>query len=50
MSEAALLRALADKLDQLDVVTAYPAEVMEPGTVTVHVNGGASADWSSSHH
>ena len=35
MSESALLRALADKLDHLEMVTAYPAEVSEPGTVTV---------------
>jgi hypothetical protein len=35
MSEAALLRALADKLDHMDAVTAYPAEITEPGVVTV---------------
>ena len=35
MSEAALLRALADKLDQMETVTAYPAEVTDPGVVTV---------------
>ena len=36
MSEAALLRALADKLDHLELVTAYPTDVAEPGTVTVN--------------
>ncbi len=35
MSEAALLRALADKLDDLEAVTTYPAEVTDPGPVTV---------------
>lgn len=40
MHEAALLRTLADKLDHLDAVTAYPAEVSEPGTVTVNWTEG----------
>ena len=35
MSEAALLRALADKLDSLDQITTFPAEVTDPGPVTV---------------
>lgn len=35
MSEAALLRALADKLDDLETVTAFPAEITDPGEVTV---------------
>jgi hypothetical protein len=35
MSEAALLRILADKLDDLETITAFPAEVTEPGPVTV---------------
>ena len=35
MSEAALLRALADKLDGLEAVTAFPAEVTDPGPVTI---------------
>jgi hypothetical protein len=42
MSEAALLRALADKLDDLEAVTAFPAEVSDPGSVTV--TWTASAD------
>ena len=41
MSEAALLRTLADKLDHLETVTAYPAEIVEPGTVTVSWTEGA---------
>ena len=35
MSEAALLRALADKLDDMAAVTAYPAEITDPGRITV---------------
>jgi hypothetical protein len=35
MSEAALLRILADKLDDLETITTYPASVTEPGAVTV---------------
>lgn len=35
MSEAALLRALADKLDHLEAVSVYPTEVTDPGPVTV---------------
>ncbi len=41
MSEAALLRALADKLDHLEAVTAFPADVAEPGEVTVQWTEGA---------
>ncbi len=35
MTEAALLRALADKLDEMEAVTTYPADVTDPGQVTV---------------
>ena len=35
MSEAALLRALANKLDDMESVTAFPADVTDPGQVTV---------------
>ncbi len=35
MSEAALLRALADKLDDLETISSFPADVTEPGPVTV---------------
>ena len=35
MTEAALLRALADKLDDLDVISAFPSDVTNPGPVTV---------------
>ncbi len=35
MSEASLLRALADSLDELDALKLFPAEVTDPGTVTV---------------
>ena len=41
MSEAALLRDLADKLDHLEAVTAFPAEIAEPGTITVAWTEGA---------
>ncbi len=42
MSEAALLRDLADKLDHLEVVTTFPPDVSDPGPVTV--NWTAHAD------
>ena len=35
MSEASLLRALADSLDELDALKLFPADVTDPGTVTV---------------
>ena len=35
MNEAALLRALADNIDELDALKEFPADVTEPGTVTV---------------
>ena len=35
MNEAALLRALADSIDDLDALKLFPADVTEPGTVTV---------------
>ncbi len=35
MSEAALLRVLADRLDELDSLTLFPAEITDPGPVTV---------------
>src|SRR5260370_36085957 len=35
MSEAALLRVLADRLDELESLKLFPAEVTDPGTVTV---------------
>ncbi len=41
MSEAALLRTLADKLDHLETVTAFPAEISEPGEITVAWTAGA---------
>ncbi len=41
MSEAALLRTLADKLDELETVTAYPLDITEPGEITVSWTEGA---------
>lgn len=41
MSEAALLRALADKLDQLEAVAAYPTDATDPGQLTVTWTEGA---------
>ena len=35
MSEASLLRALADQLDELESLKLFPADVIDPGTVTV---------------
>ena len=35
MTEASLLRALADSLDELEALKLFPAEVTDPGTVTV---------------
>ena len=42
MSEAALLRTLADKLDNLDSIATFPADITDPGAVTV--SWTASAD------
>ena len=41
MSEAALLRTLANKLDELETVTAYPAEITDPGAVSIAWTEGA---------
>ena len=41
MNEAALLRALADNIDELDTLKQFPADVTDPGTVTV--------EWTASH-
>jgi hypothetical protein len=35
LNEAQMLRALADTLDHLEAVTLFPAEVVDPGTVSV---------------
>ena len=35
MNEAALLRALADSIDELEGLKQFPADVTDPGTVTV---------------
>lgn len=35
MSEAALLRVLADKLDELETLKHFPEDVTDPGIVTV---------------
>lgn len=35
MSEAALLRVLADKIDELDTLKQFPEDVTDPGIVTV---------------
>lgn len=40
MSEAALLRALADSLDELESLKLFPSEVIDPGTVTVAWTAG----------
>lgn len=41
MSEAALLRALADSLDELESLKLFPADVTDPGTVTVEWTAGS---------
>lgn len=41
MSEAALLRTLANKLDELETVTAYPADITDPGEVSIAWSNGA---------
>lgn len=35
MSEAALLRVLADRLDEFDALKLFPADITDPGSVTV---------------
>ena len=40
MSEASLLRALADSLDELEALKLFPADVTDPGTVTVEWTAG----------
>ncbi len=40
MSEAALLRALADSLDELEALKLFPADMTDPGTVTVEWTAG----------
>lgn len=41
MSEASLLRALADRLDELESLKLFPADVTDPGTVTVEWTAGS---------
>ena len=41
MSEAALLRALEDSLDELESLKLFPADVTDPGTVTVEWTAGS---------
>lgn len=41
MSEAALLRTLADKLDALESVKSFPQDITEPGEVEVSWSEGA---------
>lgn len=41
MSEAVLLRTLADKLDDLEMVAAFPPTITDPGEVTVAWTEGA---------
>lgn len=40
MKEAKALRVLADKLDELDALKAFPADIAEPGEVTVNWTEG----------
>ena len=40
MNEAKALRALADKLDELDELKQFPADIAEPGEVTVQWTEG----------
>ncbi len=40
MSEAALLRVLADRLDELDSLKQFPVDVTDPGIVTVGWTAG----------
>lgn len=41
MSEAALLRVLADRLDELEGLTHFPDDITTPGMVTVDWTAGA---------
>ncbi len=40
MSEAVLLRVLADRLEEFDALKLFPADITEPGTVTVEWASG----------
>ena len=44
MNEAKALRVLADKLDELESLKAFPAEISEPGQVTVTWTEGQDHD------
>ena len=44
MNEAKALRALADKLDELESLKAFPATITEPGEVTVNWTEGKDHD------
>ncbi len=44
MSEAALLRTLADSLDELEALKLFPADIVDPGTVTVEWTAGNDHD------
>lgn len=41
MSEAKLLRALADKIDDLESVTLFPGDISDPGEITVAWTAGS---------
>ena len=41
MSEAALLRVLADRLEELESLTLFPDDVTNPGSVTVEWTAGS---------
>ncbi len=41
MSEAALLRVLADNLDEMEALKLFPTDVTDPGTVTVEWTAGS---------
>ena len=41
MSEAALLRVLADRLEELESLTLFPDDVTNPGVVTVQWTAGS---------
>jgi hypothetical protein len=40
LNEAQLLRALADSLDELETVTQFPADVTDPGTLSLAWTAG----------
>jgi hypothetical protein len=44
MNEAKALRALADKLDELESLKAFPADITEPGEVQVSWTEGRDHD------